>query len=128
MTVFHKDFVKYKYYIELTKIQRKTDFFDFVNRVGVINNMKKITDVNIDNINYTSGFKAIITCLYNNIGTDNETYIHGFDAIDKNYKHNNEFLHYYEEIKTGIYENFNIKYEKKIIEYLIDNRFLKTLV
>ena len=128
MTVFHKDFVKYKYYIELTKIQKKTDLFDFVNRMDVINNMKKITDVNIDNIDYTSGFKSIITCLYNNIGTGDEIYIHGFDAIDKNYKHNNEFLHYYEEIKTGIYENFNIKYEKKIIEYLIDNNFLKTLV
>jgi hypothetical protein len=128
MTVFHKDFVKFKYYIELTKIQKKTDLFDFSNTFTVIDRMKEITGVNIDSTNYTSGLHAIISCLYNNIGTDNETYIHGFDAIDKNYKHNNEFLHYYEEAKTTISEYHNIKYEKKIIEYLINNNFLKTLV
>ena len=128
MTVFHKDFLKFKYYIELTKIQKKTDLFDFTNPITVVNRMREITDVNIENTNYTSGFHAIISCLYNNIGTDNETYIHGFDAIDKNYKHNNNFSHYYEETKTGISEHHNIGYEKKIIEYLIDNRFLKTLV
>lgn len=128
MTVFHKDFIKFKSYIELTKIQKKTDFFDFTDPITVVNHMKKITGVNIENTNYTSGFHAIIGCLYNNIETDNETYIHGFDAIDKNYKHNNDFSHYYEEKKTGISEHHNIKYEKKIIEYLINNNFLKTLV
>ena len=128
MTIFEVFFLNYKNYIELVKNQKKTDLFNFTSTVTVVNRMKEIAGINIESINYTSGLHAIISTLYSNMGTDNETYIHGFDAIDKNYKHNNKFSHYYEEAETTILEWHNIGYEKKIIEYLIDNKFLKTLV
>tara|TARA_X000000368_G_scaffold47165_1_gene33713 strand:+ start:7975 stop:8607 length:633 start_codon:yes stop_codon:yes gene_type:complete len=128
MTIFHKDFLKFKYYIELTKIQKKTDIFDFSEPINVVNRMKKLTGLDITKLNYTSGLHAIMSTLCDNIDTDNETYIHGFDAIDKNYKHNNDFSHYYEDKKTGISDHHNMSYEKKIIKYLINNNFLKTLV
>lgn len=128
MTIFLKKFLKFESYEKLLDIQKETDIFDFSEPINVVNRMKKLTGIDITKLNYTSGLHAIMSTLCDNIDTGNEIYVHGFDAIDVNYENKNNFSHYYEEKKTGISDHHNISYEKKIIKYLIDNKFLKTLV